>query len=176
MLKPEASSPFLPGTNGVHSRMSHVDPPVALGRLGFLVGRFHGEGRFQGGRTTFAKDVFGRWEAAGHFLSLSMSASYRVNDRVVDVHHALAVGGLERRSGVFRAHVFTDGGEILEHRPLVGADRVSFDDRVPHESRARAARKILVPTSYGYDETLEVDRDGEGFESYSFVRLDRIAE
>jgi hypothetical protein len=156
--------------------MSHVDPPVALGLLGFLVGQFHGEGWFQRGKTTFAKDVFGRWEVAGHFLSVSMSASYRVNDRVVDVHHALAVVGLERPSGAFQAHVFTDGGGVFEHRLLVEADRVSFDDRVPHESRASVARKILVRTSCGYDETLEIDRDGGGFETYSFVRLERIAE
>ncbi|HSD10736.1 MAG TPA: hypothetical protein VLF14_07115 [Candidatus Binatia bacterium] len=156
--------------------MSHVDPPPILGALGFLVGRFRGEGTFERGATTFEKDVVGRWEVAGHFLSISMSASYRSNDRVMDVHHAMALVGVERRSGAFQAYVFTDGGEILEHRLVVEADRVSFDDRVPHESRARVARKILVRTAYGYDETLEIDREGGGFETYSFVRLERIAE
>jgi hypothetical protein len=156
--------------------MSHVDPTPSLGALGFLVGRFRGEGTFQRGATTFEKDVLGRWEVAGHFLSLCMSASYRVNDRVMDVHHAMALVGVERRSGAFQAHVFTDGGEIFERRLVVEAGRVSFGDRVPHESRARVARKVLLHTPYGYDETLEVDRGGGGFETYSFVRLERIAE
>jgi hypothetical protein len=155
--------------------MSHVAPPPSLGALGFLVGRFRGEGTLQRG-ATFEKDVVGRWEVAGHFLSLSMSASYRVNDRVMDVHHAMALVGVERGSGAFQAHVFTDGGEILEHRLIVEDGRITFGDRVPHESRARVARKILLRTPYGYDETLEIDRDGGGFETYSFVRLERIAE
>ena len=96
--------------------MSHIDPAPSLGALGFLVGRFRGEGTLQRGATTFEKDVVGRWEVAGHFLSLCMSASYRVNDRVMDVHHAMALVGVERGSGAFRAHVFTDGGEILVSR------------------------------------------------------------
>jgi len=156
--------------------MSHIDPAPSLGALGFLVGRFRGEGTLQRGATTFEKDVVGRWEVAGHFLSLCMSASYRVNDRVMDVHHAMALVGVERGSGAFRAHVFTDGGEILEHRLVVEAGRVSFGDRVPHESRARVARKILLRTPYGYDETLEIDRGSGGFETYSFVKLERMAE
>jgi hypothetical protein len=156
--------------------MSHVDPPPSLGALGFLVGRFRGEGTFQRGATTFEKDVVGRWEVAGHFLSLCMSASYRVNDRVMDVHRAMALVGVERRSGAFQAHVFTDGGDILEHALVVEPGRVRFDDRVPHESRARIARKILLRTPHGYGETLEIDRGGGGFETYSFVRLERVAD
>jgi hypothetical protein len=156
--------------------MSHVAPPPSLGTLEFLVGRFRGEGTIGRGSTTFEKDVVGRWEVAGHFLSLAMSASYRVDDRVSDVHHAMALVGIERRSGAFQAYVFTDGGEIFEHRLVVEVGRVTFDDRVPHESRARLARKILVRRSYGYDETLEIDRDGGGFEAYSLVRLERITE
>src|SRR2546423_14032228 len=73
--------------------MSHVDPPAILGTLGFLVGRFHGEGKFQRGGVTVAKDVIGRWEVGGHFLSLSMTALYRLRDAVADIHHAMAGGG-----------------------------------------------------------------------------------
>lgn len=154
--------------------MSHVDPPVALGALGFLVGRFHGEGRFERGATTFEKQVVGQWEVGGHFLSLSMTASYRVEDVVADVHHALALVGVDPASGDLEAHVFTDGGQVLEHRLRLEADRLSFRDRVPHEAHAREARKILLRTAYGYDETLEVDRGGDGFETYSVVRLRRL--
>jgi hypothetical protein len=154
--------------------MSHVAPPPSLGNLGFLIGCFRGRGTLEGGATAIEKDVVGRWEVGGHFLSLTMSASYRVNDQVMDVHRALAVVGVEPTSGAFQAHVFTDGGEILEHQLVVETGRVSFDDRVPHESRARFARKILVPTPYGYDETLEIDRGAGGFETYSLLRLERI--
>lgn len=154
--------------------MSHVDPPAALGTLGFLVGRFHGEGRFQRGAVTFEKEVVGRWEVGGHFLSLSMVASYRVEDVVADVHQALALVGVDPASGDLQAHVFTDGGQVLEHRLRLDADRLSFHDRVPHETRAKQARKTLVRTAYGYEETLEVDRDGDGFETYSVVRLRRL--
>ena len=151
--------------------MSHVDPPRSLGALDFLIGRFHGEGRFERGRTTYSKDVVGRWEVGGHFLSLSMMASYRVENRIADVHHAMAVVGVEPATGVFAARVFTDGGEVLEHRLLIDLDRVTFHDRVPHETRAQGARKTLVRTPYGYEETLELERAEDRFEIYSIVRL-----
>jgi len=153
--------------------MSHVDPPAALSALEFLIGCFRGEGTFEGGRTTIEKQVVGRREVGGHFLSLSMTASYRVGDSIVDVHHAMAVVGVDATSGDLEARVFTDGGEVLEHRLRVEPDRVLFPDRVPHEARARQARKILQPTAEGYDEMLEIDRAGEGFETYSRVRLRR---
>jgi hypothetical protein len=156
--------------------MSHIDPPKALGALGFLVGRFHGEGEFQRGGVTVAKEVFGRWEVGGHFLSLSMTASYRLRDAVADVHHAMAVVGAGRSLGELHAHVFTDVGEVLEHRLVIEPDRVTFRDRVPHEARARGARKTLVRTSYGYEEMLEVERDEDRFERYSVVRLHRLPE
>jgi hypothetical protein len=153
--------------------MSHVDPPAALSALEFLIGRFRGEGTFEQGGTTFEKEVIGHWEAGGHFLSLSMTASYRVEGAIVDVHHAIAVVGVDPASGDLEARVFTDGGQVLEHRLRVEPDRILFPDRVPHEARARQARKILRPTPEGYDETLEIDRRGEGFETYSVVRLRR---
>ena len=154
--------------------MSHVDPPAILGTLGFLVGRFHGEGKFQRGGVTVAKDVIGRWEVGGHFLSLSMTAAYRLRDAVADVHHAMAVVGAGRSLGELHAHVFTDVGEVLEHHLVIEADRVTFRDRVPHEARARGARKTLVRTPYGYEEMLEVEREDLRFEVYSVVRLERL--
>ena len=157
--------------------MSHVDPSPDLATLGFLVGRFTGEGSLGQGVTQVSKQVVGRWEVGGHFLSLAMTASYLVNQRLADVHHALAVVGVVTRpDGSLEARVFTDGGEIYEHQLVVEPGRVSFRDRVPHEIRASEARKILVPTDYGYDETLEIDRDGRGFERYSLVRLRRQAD
>ena len=156
--------------------MSHIDPPATLGELGFLVGRFRGEGEFQRGGVTVAKDVVGRWEVGGHFLSLSMTASYRLRDTVADVHHAMAVVGAGRALGELHAHVFTDAGEVLEHRLVIEQGRITFRDRVPHEARARGARKTLMRTSYGYEEMLEVEHDAERFERYSVVRLRRLSE
>jgi hypothetical protein len=155
--------------------MSHLEPPAALSALDFLIGRFQGEGNFARGETTFAKQVVGRWEVGGHFLSLSMTASYRVKNAIADVHHAMAVVGVDAASGDLEARVFTDGGQVLEHRLRVELDRILFRDRVPHETRAQQARKILLRTPYGYDEMLEVDRRGEGFETYSVVRLRRTS-
>ena len=155
--------------------MSHMPPPLTLEAVGFLVGRFHGQGRFEGGAITYEKEVFGRWEAGGHFLALSMKASYREHDVVADVHEAMAVVGVDRASGTLEAHVFTDGGMIFEHRLELGPDRVSFRDRVPHEIRAKDARKILVPTPYGYEEMLQVDHRGDSrFETYQLVQLRRL--
>ncbi|MGH7899955.1 MAG: hypothetical protein ACREQQ_18505 [Candidatus Binatia bacterium] len=156
--------------------MSHVDPPAALDAVGFLVGRFRGHGRFRRGQTVFEKDVVGRWEVGGHFLSLSMTASYRVADAVADVHHALAVIGCDHASGDLEARVFTDGGGVFEHRLIVDRGRIAFRDRVPHEVRAAEARTTLVVTPDGYEESLEITRGGERFEPYSFVRLLRLAE
>ena len=153
--------------------MSQIDPSSDLATLGFLVGRFEGEGALGRGVTKISKQVVGRWEVGGHFLSLAMTASYLVDHTVADVHHALAVVGVRRPDGSLEARIFTDGGEVYEHALVVEPGRVSFRDRVPHETRASEARKILVPTDYGYDETLEIDRDGRGFERYSLVRLRR---
>jgi hypothetical protein len=155
--------------------VSHFAPPPILSALDFLIGRFRGEGTFENGATTFDKQVVGRWEVGGHFLSLSMTAAYRFEDAIADVHRAMALVGVDSASGELEAHVFTDGGRVHQHRLRVEHDRVWFGDRVPHETRARQARKILRPTPYGYDETLEVDRSGERFEPYSFVRLRRTS-
>lgn len=154
--------------------MSHLAPPLTLEAIRFLVGHFHGEGRFEDGEITYEKEVIGRWEAGGHFLALSMKASYRENDAVADVHEAMAVVGIGRKGGALEAHVFTDGGLVFEHELELGADRVTFRDRVPHETRAREARKILVPQPYGYEELLELDRGGSRFEPYQVVRLRRV--
>jgi hypothetical protein len=158
--------------------MSHLEPsPSDRATLGFLVGRFTGEGALGKGVTRVSKQVVGRWEVGGHFLSLAMTASYLVGEEVADVHHALAVVGvMTRPDGSLDARVFTDSGQIYGHRLVVESGRVSFRDRVPHEIRASEARKILVATEYGYEETLEVDRGGQGFERYSVVRLRRQAD
>jgi hypothetical protein len=155
--------------------VSHVEPPTALSALGFLIGRFRGEGKFERGKTSFEKQVVGRWEAGGHFLSLSMSAAYRVHDSIADVHHALAVVGLDAARAGLAARVFTDGDEVFELPLSVTLDRIWFRDRAPHETAARQARKILLRTTDGYQETLEVDR-GSGFEPYSLVRLRRLGD
>lgn len=154
--------------------MSHIAPPPALEAIQFLVGRFRGHGRFEGGTITYEKEVFGRWEAGGHVLALSMKAAYREDDDVADVHEAMAVVGADRTSGGLQAHVFTDGGIVFEHRLELGPDRVSFRDRVPHEIRAKEARKILLPTAYGYEELLQVDRGDARFETYQVVQLKRV--
>ncbi len=154
--------------------MSHIAPPARLEAIQFLVGRFRGHGRFEGGTITYEKEVFGRWEAGGHFLALSMKASYRDEEVVADIHEAMAVVGADRKSGGLSAHVFTDGGIVFEHQLELAPDRVSFRDRVPHEIRAREARKILMPTSYGYEELLQVDRGDDRFETYQVVQLRRL--
>ena len=79
--------------------MSHLEPPPALAALGFLVGRFQGEGRFEQAGTTFEKEVVGRWEAGGHFLALSMTASYRVRDAIADVHKPREKGSSDELKG-----------------------------------------------------------------------------
>jgi hypothetical protein len=120
--------------------MSHVDASSDLATLGFLVGRFTGEGSLGQGATKVSKQVVGRWEVGGHFLSLAMTASYLVNQTLADVHHALAVVGvMTRPDGSIEARVFTDGGAIYEHRLVVEPGRVSFRDPTPRDPRERGA-------------------------------------
>lgn len=145
--------------------------PSGLDSLGFLIGHFRGEGKFSSGGA-FAKEVVGSWEVAGRFLSLRMVASYHVGEEIDDVHHAMVLVGRDPKSREIAARAFTDGGAVVEYRLLVDGDRVTFDDRVPHEVRAQRARKTLERTAEGWREILELDHDGAGkLEPYSVVEM-----
>ena len=48
-----------------------------------------------------------------------------------------------------------------------------FADRVPHHVPAVAARKVLTPTTHGYEETLELDRGLGVFEPYYSIPIQR---
>lgn len=148
-------------------------PREILRRLDFLTGTFRGEGTFAGRRVVFDKRLEGTWEAGGHFLALRMAARYRVGEKVTDEHGALVVVGAAREGAAFEADAYTDSGDRLRYAIEVDSARIVFDDRVPHETRARRARKVLTPTDWGYDEILEIAHDAGAFEAYSRVAMHR---
>ncbi|MEK6801600.1 MAG: hypothetical protein AABZ34_02910 [Nitrospirota bacterium] len=59
-----------------------------------------------------------------------------------------------------------------ESKKLVGA-RLCFADHVPHGLSATAARKVLVPSGDGYDESLELDRGFGRFDPYYTIPMRR---
>ena len=104
---------------------------------------------------------------------LEMSADYPMRDGVCDRHSAVLVISAGPEEGSLASHAYTDGGSVVEYRPESMAEGLVFDDQVPHACDALRARKILRPSSLGYDETLEIDRGDGDFVPYSMIALRR---
>jgi len=147
----------------------------ALQPLRFLLGHFHGEGRYVHRTGTFEKDVTGSWEAGGRFVGLRMSVTYPLGDGRKDIHDALVLIGSPSENGLFPAQAYTDGGAIVEYRLAYENGALSFADRPPTEYglQVARARKCLIPTVDGFEERLEIDRGDGQFEPYSVIALRR---
>ena len=155
----------------------HADarPSVHLKPLQFLVGHFRGEGRYALTPYTFHTEVIGTTEAGGRFIALRMGVSYPLMDGKTDVHNAFVVVGAQPAEGFFTAHAYTDAGLIREYSIERSESELKFDDIAPgHRDQWRRARKILRPTTDGFDECLEVD-GGEGFVLYYSIAMRRVA-
>ena len=154
---------------------SHVHGPITpgplLAQLAFLLGEFAGEGRFADGRGTFRKTMSGRGEAGGRFIGLRMEARYSLPDGSVDTHSAFVMVGETPGANAVTACAYTDSGSVHDYQVEVQERQVAFADVLPdHGARWTQARKILIPTDYGFEERLEV-AEGEG----EFVPFYRIA-
>jgi (2Fe-2S) ferredoxin len=139
-----------------------VQPPEMV-KMQFLAGQFRGEGQILETGETFIKEVEGRWESTGRFLSLRQRASY--GD---DVHSAIVMIGVER------AVAFRDDGTEHAYYPHWVEGSLLFDDRVPHRAHALWARKRITPHESGYSEVLEITRDGQNFIPYYTVEHRRL--
>ncbi|MET0791582.1 MAG: hypothetical protein ABW061_08685 [Polyangiaceae bacterium] len=143
--------------------------------LGFLLGRFRGEGRYSMSSDTFQKEVVGSYEAGGRFIALRMDASYPTAGGGNDVHKALVIVGAEPSSGAITGRAYTDGGLVHEYTVERHERALNFPDAPPdHSADWTRARKILEPTADGFEERLEVD-DGSGFKTYYAIPMRRIA-
>lgn len=152
----------------------HGKPSAQLKPLDFLLGHFHGQGRYAMNSYAFNKEVIGSFEAGGRFIALRMDASYPLADGRKDVHKALVIVGAESLSGGFIAHAYTDGGLVREYRVEQSESTLQFADEPPgHRDRWKRARKILQPTADGFEERLEVD-DGSGYVTYYVVTLRKV--
>ena len=150
----------------------HERASVALQPLAFLVGRVSGSGQYSGRDGSFHKEVVGSWEAGGRFIGLRMAVTYPLDDGRNDVHQALVLVGYDAAAGAFEARAYTDSGTTQDYRLTLDGDRILFDDRVPpHTSGAVRARKVIARRPGGYDEHLEIQREGEPFETFSTVPL-----
>ena len=134
-----------------------------MSSLSFLIGRFKGSGKILETGETFFKEVEGRWEASGRFISLRQRATY--GD---DVHEALVI------VGETSALAYRDDGEEKRYSPQWRNNTLLFEDRVPHRARAQAARKRLIPTLVGYREELEITRDGSTYLTYYSIDHERL--
>ncbi|MGE3772267.1 MAG: (2Fe-2S) ferredoxin domain-containing protein [Gammaproteobacteria bacterium] len=154
----------------------HDKPGVHLQPLGFLLGRFRGEGRYAMSDYVFRKEMHGSFEAGGRFIALKMDACYPLADGRQDVHKALVVVGAAP-GGDLRAHAYTDGGLVREYAVEAIDGALGFADQPPgHADEWTRARKILQPTEFGFEERLEVD-DGSGiFKPYYRVTMQRMAD
>ncbi|MBC7771858.1 MAG: hypothetical protein H7210_05145 [Pyrinomonadaceae bacterium] len=156
----------------------HDHPEPHLERLRFLVGHFRGEGVHAGDSYRFQKEVIGSYEAGGRFISLRMDASYPTADGRCDVHRALVVVGAHHATGAITGRAFTDGGLIHEYVVQQRGDALHFTDETPdHGQQWKHARKVLEPTSEGYQERLEVDADdGNGFSTYFTLSMRKVGQ
>ena len=153
---------------------NHGKASAHLKPLRFLLGHFRGEGRYAMTDYAFYKEVIGSFEAGGRFIALRMDASYPLADGRKDVHKALVIVGSEPASGNITAHAYTDGGIVREYSIVRSAQTLEFADLPPgHANQWRRARKIIRPTSEGFDENLEVD-GGQGFVPYYTIPMRRI--
>ena len=103
-----------------------------------------------------------------------MAATYRrTDDGSWDRHQAFIILGPDEETGELVSRAYTDGGLIHEFHIVVEESRLMFADRVPHHVAAVAARKVLTPTTHGYEETLQLDRGQGVFEPYDSIPIQR---
>jgi hypothetical protein len=148
-------------------------PSAALESVRFLVGHFEGAVELPFEQRSIQKEVVGSWEAGGRFLSLRMAATYRTKNGLWDRHQVFIVLGPDEATGALVSRAYTDGGGIHEFHIVIEERRLMFADRVPHHVPAMAARKVLIPTEDGYEETLELDRGLGVFEPYYRMLIQR---
>lgn len=147
-----------------------------LAAFGFLIGHFRGVGWLGPQCRPFEKEVVGRWEAGGRAVCLRMEVAYPLSAGGVDCHEALVVIAPDgAAAGGFSGRAVTDGGRSLGYDYEIDASgTVLFEDRPPgHGHDAARARKLLIPVPQGYEERLEVERDGN-WSTYSSVTLLRV--
>jgi hypothetical protein len=169
MINAGAAEPFR--FDPVHD---HINPTARLTPLRFLLGHFHGEGKYTMTPYSFRKEVIGRPEAGGRFIALRMGVSYPLADGRIDVHNALVMVGAQASPDRFIAHAYTDAGIFREYSVEKSERGLKFDDLPPgHIEQWRRARKILRPTPEGFVEQLEVD-GGEGFVPYYVIAMQRV--
>lgn len=148
-------------------------PSPALLPLKFLIGRFEGTVELLEERRSIHKQVVGSWETGGRFLALRMAATYQQFDGKHDRHQALVLVGADPDQGGFLSRAYTDVGSIVDFHLEVDGARLCFADRVPHGLSATAAKKVLVPSGDGYDESLELDRGFGRFDHYYTIPMRR---
>lgn len=151
-----------------HEKASaHMQP------LEFLLGHFRGEGKYAMTDYVFQKELLGSFEAGGRFIALRMDATYPLADGRKDVHKAFVIVGAEA-AGAITAHAYTDGGVVREYAIAHNEREVEFADVPPgHASQWKRARKILRPTTDGFEERLEVD-PGDGFVPYYIIPMRKV--
>ena len=154
----------------------HAPPAPQIAVLGFLIGRLGGQGWLGDRDYRYTKQVSGSWVAGGHHLLLEMCADYPLRDGQCDSHSVALIVSPGPEEGSLVSRAYTDGGSVIDYRPVPTAGGLVFDDRVPHGVRARRARKVLRATGFGYEETLEVERDDGGFVPYAKIELHRMGE
>jgi hypothetical protein len=148
-------------------------PSAALEHVRFLLGHFEGVVELPQEQRSIQKEVVGCWEAGGRFLSLRMAATYRKTNGSWDRHQAFIVLGPDEEAGALMSRAYTDGGMIHEFHIVMEEGRLMFQDRMPHNMPAVAARKILAPTAQGYEESVEIDWGRGVYEPYYSMPLHR---
>jgi len=148
---------------------------VHLKSLRFLLGHFGGVGRYATGSYSFQKEVIGTLEAGGRCIALRMDASYPLPNGSKDVHRAFVVVNTEPSSGKIAGRAYTDGGVIRDYLVQLQDGALEFDDIPPgHLRRAQRARKVLCPTTDGFEERLEVENDTGVFVPYYVIPMRRV--
>ena len=157
----------------VHEHESGSGP---LHALHFLLGHFEGYATFADGTEAFHKEVTGAWEVGGRFLSLRMSVAYPLADGRKDIHTAMVMLGVNPDTGHIDGRVYTDGGVVRDYHLQVEGDTVLFDDQPAAHQHVPAtrARKVLCPTTSGFEERLELAPGTGAFELYYRVAMCRV--
>jgi hypothetical protein len=148
-------------------------PSAVLEYLQFLLGHFEGTVELPQEQRSIQKEVVGSWEAGGRFLSLRMAATYRKTNGAWDRHQAFIVLGPDKETDALVSRAYTDGGMTHEFHIVMEDGRLMFPDRIPHNMSAIAARKVLVPTAQGYEESVEIDWGRGIYEPYYCMPLQR---
>ncbi len=102
-----------------------------------------------------------------------MSADYTLRDGLCDHHSVVMVVSAGPEEGSLISRAYSDGGGVIDYRPTPTAAGLVFDDQVPHGSEALHARKILRVKSFGYEETLELERGDGAFVPYARIEMRR---